>query len=44
MHPEDQELLLDSLDACEEDTAQTLELESGIRAELESLTLGALNR
>ena len=44
MHPEDQELLLDSLDACKEDTAQTLELESGIRAELESLSLGALNR
>ena len=44
MHPEDQELLLDSVDACEEDTAQSLELEWGIRAELESLTLRALNR
>jgi hypothetical protein len=42
MHPDDQELLLDSLDACEEYTAQTLELESGIRAELESLTLDEL--
>ena len=44
MHPEFQELLLGSLNACEEDTAPTIESELGIQAELESLTLGALNR